>query len=146
MPFRRGWLAFAFALVLLAQMRAEEPFDFQSTPGKLPKHVVPQEYAIRIAPEISQRTFTGSVKINIEVRKPVRELVLNAVELQVTRASIDRKSLPKTALKLDPKQETLTIKLPPSGHARGKRGVLRRARGRHGSGADRTHLAPGSDR
>jgi hypothetical protein len=31
-------------------MKAGKPFDFDATPGKLPKQVVPSDYAIRIVP------------------------------------------------------------------------------------------------
>ena len=50
----------------------EEPFNFESTPGKLPKHVVPEEYAIRITPDVKKLTFTGSETIRVNVRKPTR--------------------------------------------------------------------------
>jgi hypothetical protein len=35
-------------LLLAAVACAEQPFDFARTPGKLPKTVVPREYALRI--------------------------------------------------------------------------------------------------
>ena len=56
-------------------------------------------------------TFTGSETIKLNVRKPVRQLVLNALEIKITSASLDGKAIPQSALKLDPKQETLTITL-----------------------------------
>ena len=90
---------------------AEKPFDFNATPGKLPKHVVPEEYAIRITPDFRKLTFTGSETIKLDIRKPTRELTLNALEMEIAGASVDSKALPKSALKLDPKQETLTITL-----------------------------------
>jgi len=52
------------------------------------------------------------------VRLRVRQLELvdraraNAADLQIASASIDDKALPKSAIKLDPKQETLTIAAP----------------------------------
>ncbi|MEP6821786.1 MAG: M1 family metallopeptidase [Chthoniobacterales bacterium] len=102
----------AMALTFLAIMNAEEPFDFASTPGKLPKQVIPQEYAVRITPDFRNFTFIGSETIKLEVHKPVRELVLNALELEIASASLDDKAIPKSAIKLDPKEETLTIALP----------------------------------
>jgi len=38
----------------------EKPFNFNETPGKLPKEVVPTEYAIRIVPNLDNFTFAGS--------------------------------------------------------------------------------------
>jgi aminopeptidase N len=98
-------------LLSLTTLSAEKPFDFASTPGKLPKDVVPEEYAIRIAPDLKKFAFTGSETVKLNVRQPVRRLVLNALEIKVTSASLDGKAIPASALKLDPKQETLTIAL-----------------------------------
>ena len=92
-------------------LNAERPFDFATTPGKLPKQVVPEEYAIRIAPDLGKFTFAGSETVKLKVRQPVRRLVLNALEINITSASLDGKAIPESALKLDPKQETLTITL-----------------------------------
>ncbi|MEY2547645.1 MAG: hypothetical protein QOD64_227, partial [Verrucomicrobiota bacterium] len=88
---------------------AEKPFDFASTPGKLPKNVVPEEYAIRIMPDIDKRTFTGSETIKLTAREGVKQLVLNALEIKINKASIDGNAVPAAAIKLDEKQQTLTI-------------------------------------
>ena len=99
------------SLTLATTLNAEKPFDFASTPGKLPKQVVPEEYDIRIAPDLGKFTFAGSETVNLKVRQPVRLLVLNALEIKITNAALDGKAIPESALKLDPKQETLTITL-----------------------------------
>jgi aminopeptidase N len=112
MRFGRFLFSLAFLLILSATLIAEKPFHFASTPGKLPKQAVPQEYAIRIAPDLKALTFAGSETVKLDVREPVHELILNALELQIISASIDDKPLPKSAIKLDPKQEILTIVLP----------------------------------
>ena len=77
MRFRCTFFVLAISFALCTTMTAEKPFDFATTPGKLPKHVVPEEYAVRIAPDFKKFTFTGSETIKLDVRKPVRELVLN---------------------------------------------------------------------
>src|SRR5438552_723688 len=92
-------------------LSAEKPFDFESTPGKLPKQVVPEEYSVRIKPDLEKLTFTGWETIKLKARQAVRRLVLNALDLRIMRASLDGKAIPESALKLDPKQETLTITL-----------------------------------
>ncbi len=97
---------------LLPSMRAESKFDFASTPGKLPKDVRPTEYAIRIVPDLDQLTFTGSEKVKLQVEKPVTKLTLNALQMAVTSASVDGQVLPKKAIVLDPKEQTLTLTLP----------------------------------
>ncbi len=93
-------------------MNAEKPFNFESTPGKLRKQVVPLEYSIRIVPNIDKLTFTGTETVKLDVRSPVRELMLNALEIEIANASIDDKPIPKGAIKIDNKNELLTIALP----------------------------------
>jgi aminopeptidase N len=100
------------SLILPATMSAEKPFDFANTPGKLPKHIVPTEYSIRIVPNIDKLIFTGTETVKLSVRAPVHELVLNVLEIDVTAAAVDEKALPKSAIKIDKKNELLTISLP----------------------------------
>ena len=103
------WL---LSIILPVTVTAEKPFNFESTPGKLPKQVVPTEYSIRIAPDIEKLTFSGSETVKLNVRAPVRELVLNALELEITSASVDDKMLPRSAVKIDKRNELLTLTLP----------------------------------
>jgi aminopeptidase N len=93
----------------LTTLNAEKPFDFASTPGKLPKQVVPEEYAVRITPDIPKRTFTGSETVKLNVREAVKQLVLNALEIKISRGAIDGKLIPASAIKFDEKQQTLTL-------------------------------------
>ena len=93
-------------------MHAEKPFEFARTPGKLPKEVVPIKYSVRFVPNIDNFTFTGSETVELSVHSPVRQLVLNALELKVIEASIDGKALPQSAMKIDEKNELFTLALP----------------------------------
>ena len=101
----------AALLTFVTTLHAEKPFDFATTPGKLPKQVVPEEYAIRITPDLEKHTFAGSETIKLNAREPVRQLVLNALEIKIESAAIDGKPIAAAAIKLDPKQETLTLTL-----------------------------------
>jgi len=108
---------FAFLAALLsinfpATMSAENPFSFKDTPGKLPKEVVPTDYSIRIVPNIDALKFSGTETVKLDVRSPVHRLVLNALELEITEASLDGEALPKSAIKIDKEKELLTIALP----------------------------------
>src|SRR5258706_12072674 len=79
-PQRLTVIFFYLAASLLTSS-AESPFKFESTPGKLPKGVVPRHYAIRLQPDLEKFITIGKVDINIEVLKPAREIVLNALDL-----------------------------------------------------------------
>ena len=90
----------------------EKPFNFNDTPGKLPKDVVPTEYSVRIVPDVDNFTFAGSETVKLNVRSPVHHLVLNALELKIDAASVDGKELPASAIKIDDKTELLALALP----------------------------------
>src|SRR5437868_9862460 len=105
------------AFLLLSLIRSlvgavEKPFNFNETPGKLPKEVVPTEYAIRIVPNLDNFTFAGSETVKLNVRGPVHQLVLNGLELKIEAASVDGKELPVSAIKADNEKELLTLPLP----------------------------------
>src|SRR5438067_10162426 len=105
------------AFLLLSLIRSlvgavEKPFNFNETPGKLPKKVVPTEYAIRIVPNLDNFTFAGSETVKLNVRGPVHQLVLNGLELKIEAASVDGKPLPASAIRIDKETELLTLTLP----------------------------------
>ena len=66
--------------------RAECPFSFDTTPGKLPKTIVPKNYSLRLEPDLTNLTTRGTLLIDVEVLKPTRKIVLNALDLEVTKA------------------------------------------------------------
>ena len=51
--------------VFLSSSVAEAPFSFDTTPGKLPKTVVPRQYRIRLRPDTAALTTTGSVEVEL---------------------------------------------------------------------------------
>ena len=97
--------------IMFSALASEKPFSFKPTPGKLPKDVVPTDYAVRIAPDIDKLTFAGTETVKFDVRRRVRQLVLNALELKIEAASIDGKKLPGSAIKTDAQNELLTLAL-----------------------------------
>ena len=104
-------LLLAISFTFTNRLNAEKPFSFENTPAKLPKQVVPVDYSIRIVPNIDKLTFTGAETVKLDVRGPVRELTLNALEIEIANASIDDKPIPTSAIKIDNKNELLTIAL-----------------------------------
>src|SRR4029077_10566681 len=106
------FLAALFSVTFPVVMPAEKPFSFKETPGKLPKDVVPTDYSIRIIPDLDKLIFTGTETVKLNVRSPVHQLVLNALELKIGAASIDGKELPASAIKIANENELLTLTLP----------------------------------
>ncbi len=105
-------LAFLFLLAVALNAAAEGPFSLESTPGKLPKTVVPRHYEIRIRPDLDKFVTQGSVMVDLEVLKPTREIILNALELEVTTATlISDREIPLNPV-INATNQTLELNLP----------------------------------
>ena len=123
-------LALLVLLLLKSLVGAvERPFNFNDTPGKLPKEVVPTDYAIRIVPNLDNLTFAGSETVKLNVRSPVHRLILNGIELTIEAASLDSKELPLSAIKIENEKELVTLTLP-SELAAGDHALTLRFRGK----------------
>jgi aminopeptidase N len=108
-PFR-----FLLPLLLAAGLNvfAESPFSFDATPGQLPKTVVPRHYAIKIQPDLQKFTTRGSVTVDLEVRKPVDEIVLNALDMQITKATLFAPNETALRVKQNLGKQIVSLKLP----------------------------------
>jgi aminopeptidase N len=99
--------AFAFPMTGIAGAAPEPPFAFDTTYGNLPKDVIPRAYAISVTPDPDHLALTGSETVRIEVRKPTRTVIFNALNMTFSRASID--GVPATVVPNDKTQRaTLT--------------------------------------
>jgi aminopeptidase N len=86
----------------MARARASSP----STKHRLPDTVRPVAYRLSLEPDLQKLAFTGTADIDVDIRKPAREVLLHAVELDIAAASIN--GVPAKA-KLDPKTERLSL-------------------------------------
>ena len=57
-------------------------------PYRLPRTVLPTRYELHLAPDLSAATFVGEATIAVTVAEPVRDVILNAAELQVILAEL----------------------------------------------------------
>src|SRR5271166_2648837 len=82
----------AFALLLIGfaatVSHAEDKFNILTTPGKLPKDIVPRSYQIYLEPIIEALVTDGVESIEIAVLKPTDHIVLNAVDTEIVAAKI----------------------------------------------------------
>lgn len=110
----------ALLLLLPTLLLAEAPFAFDTTPGELPKTVVPKHYTLTFEPDLAQRTFRGEATIAVEVREPVTEVMLNALELEIDTASLlDESAAPvplEATLNGEAQTLTLAVNLAPGPH------------------------------
>lgn len=96
-----------------AAASAEAPFSFAATPGKLPKDVVPLLYDAHLVPNLADDTFSGRQRVEIEVLRETRRIVLNAANLVIEQATLSRRGKAPHPLQpiLDEQQETLSFQL-----------------------------------
>ena len=55
-------------------------------PYRLPRHVIPTHYDLRIEPDLPSHSFTGHEVVTVTVTEPTAEIQLNAVELEISSA------------------------------------------------------------
>ena len=72
----------ALALALAGPAVAQARFKFDSTPGALPKAVVPSRYTLLLELDPALDNFSGHASIDIEVRQSVAAIVLHALRLE----------------------------------------------------------------
>src|SRR5437660_1601342 len=109
---RMRFFVLVYLVAAVTSLHAETPFDFASTPGKLPKQLRPTEYAIWFKPDLKKLTFSGREIVKLNVEQSTRQIILNALDLTVSAAEVDGKAVPKTAINFDGKAELLTIAAP----------------------------------
>jgi puromycin-sensitive aminopeptidase len=79
---------------------------------RLPQTVVPSHYDIEIEPDLDAASFSGTVGIDVDIAKPVSQLVLNAIELDIHEASVTVNGVVHTAeVALDEATERATLTL-----------------------------------
>jgi aminopeptidase N len=101
----------ATALTLLVSMDivafGEPIYSFDATPGKLPKTVVPINYAIELRPDIESLALPGVAVVDIEVREATAQLTLNTVNTTFASVTVDDGARADVAL--DDAAETATL-------------------------------------
>jgi puromycin-sensitive aminopeptidase len=55
---------------------------------RLPRSVVPSHYDLVLEPDLDAATFTGTAEVDVEVVEPVDEIVLNALDVEITSARL----------------------------------------------------------
>src|SRR6185437_1892088 len=90
------------------------PLEQRDIPTQLPKSVRPAQYALAIRPDAEKLAFSGVATIDIDVFEPVKEITLNAVDMQfgkVTLAALPggTNKVEATGVHMDDDAQTATI-------------------------------------
>lgn len=85
-----------------------------SDPYRLPRHVIPTHYDLRIEPDLHAHSFTGHEMVTLTVIEPTTEVLLNATELDVSAATLsgDGQSPRVGTVRMDPEQQRCHITFP----------------------------------
>jgi puromycin-sensitive aminopeptidase len=58
-------------------------------PYRLPRHVVPIRYDLRLEPDLTAARFAGQETITLRIHQPTSDIALNAIELDIVSAQIE---------------------------------------------------------
>jgi puromycin-sensitive aminopeptidase len=58
-------------------------------PYRLPRHVIPTRYDLRLEPDLTTATFVGRVTITMTVKQATKTILLNAVDLVIQSAVVE---------------------------------------------------------
>jgi aminopeptidase N len=108
---RRAAATLALMLAISGAACAEPVFSFDTSPGKLPKTVVPVHYAVELKPDMESLALPGVEIVDIEVREPMARLTLNAVNTTFASVTIDADAQ-RADVALDSAGETATFSFP----------------------------------
>lgn len=107
--------ALGLLLCAIGTAHAQAKFSFATTPGQLPKTVVPTHYWLQVSPDPKTLTFTGRESVHINVTTPTKTITLNQLGLKITYASLDldkRRVEIIPSIKTDDKAQTLILTFP----------------------------------
>jgi puromycin-sensitive aminopeptidase len=92
-PFFSSWLQPSFSRAATEQPKGEIMNQASSPdtpdPYRLPRQVVPIRYDLRLEPDLIAARFVGEETITLTIHHPTSEIVLNAIELDITSAQIE---------------------------------------------------------
>ncbi len=90
----------------------------EQRPYRLPETVTPERYAIRLTPDLTNWVFKGEEIVSIHVHEPLREIVLNAAEIEFQAVSVKDPdgNVHVGSVALDAENEQATFRFPQTLH------------------------------
>ena len=58
-------------------------------PYRLPRHILPLRYDLRLEPDLATATFSGKETITLTVKQPTSTIILNAIDLAIASAMLE---------------------------------------------------------
>ena len=105
-------LAGVLSFGLASGADAVAPFDFNSTPGRLPKTVVPTDYRIALTPDAGAKTLRGTENVALDVRRATSTIVFNTHDMTISEARFDGARVARITTENDKQLTTLALARP----------------------------------
>ncbi len=85
------------------------PFAFATTPGRLPKNVIPIEYTVSLKPNAKARKIAGTEEISLEFTEATNKIQFNSLNQTLSHVQLDGKAV--KSVRSDDKLQLTTIML-----------------------------------
>jgi aminopeptidase N len=91
------------------------PFSFESTPGRLPKNVVPVSYDVAIVPDADALRLTGTESVQLQFRAATTTLQFNSLNETLSHVLLDGKPVKSVTSSDEQQLTTVTLTKPATG-------------------------------
>ena len=115
MPNRIRFHIAALCCTLAPTAWCGAPFSFESTPGRLPKNVVPISYDVAIVPDVDALRFTGTESVQLQFRAATATLQFNSLNETLSNVLLDGKPVKSVASSDAQQLTTVTLTKPVTG-------------------------------
>ena len=88
------------------------PYSFATTPGRLPKNVIPTDYVINITPNTAKALITGTQTVSLDFTEATDKIQFNSLNQVLSQVKFDGK--PVKSVNSDDKEQLTTVMLPAS--------------------------------
>src|SRR6185437_593209 len=92
-----------------SRLSRQQPFAFDSAPGRLPKNVIPLSYQIAIVPDLTALTFDGTESVQLRFRSASARIELDTLNQTLSDVRLDGE--PVAAVDTDQAQQLTTLTL-----------------------------------
>ena len=103
------FVAAGLVLVLARPVMADGPYEFDRTPGRLPKNVVPTDYDLSLVPDIVNKRIAGHESIKLEFRAASTVIQFDSEDETLTDVRFDGHSIGKVVTDNGRQLTTLTL-------------------------------------
>jgi aminopeptidase N len=103
----------AGAALLIAWVSANAaPYSFDTTPGRLPKNVVPVDYTIDLTPDAATLSISGHESVVLEFRQATAIIQFDSVNEKLSDVALDGKPVKSTVSDDEKQLTTVTLENP----------------------------------